>query len=166
MIDAAPVAGGAFRYAGKAPYFQGVAAREPTFAAYIEALERGCREKGVDFRYGIDAAADPAVLAPFERIVLATGARYRFGLGAVVPRLLDAGWGHSALARRLFDSGRLRDWFYTRARRASGDALAGLARPGQTVIVIGDAARAGKAGDAIADAFRAALLPATGTATP
>ena len=126
----------------------------------IEAMARGRREKGVDFRYGIDAAADPAVLAPFERIVLATGARYRFGPGAVVPRLLDAGWGRSAAARRLFEWGRLSDRFYTRARRASGSALAGLARPGQTVI--GDAADAGKAQDAIADAFRAALLPEGG----
>ena len=166
VIDAAPMAGGAFRYTGKVPYFQGVADREHTFAAYIEAMERGCRERGVEFRYGIDAAADPEVLAPFERIVLATGARYRFGLGAVVPRLLDAGWGRSATARRLFESARLSDWFYTRARRASGSALAGLARPGQTVIVIGDAAHAGKAQNAIADAFRAALLPQTSDGAP
>jgi len=158
VIEAAPVAGGAFRYAGKAPYFQGVVAGEPTFAIYIEALERGCREKGVDFRYGVDVTADPDVLVPFERIVLATGASYRFGLRAVVAHLLDAGWGHSAIARLLFRSERLRDWFYTRARFASGGDLAALARSGQTVIVIGDAARAGKAQDAIADAFRVALL--------
>jgi hypothetical protein len=36
--------------------------------------------------------------------------------------------------------------------------LRSLARPGQKVVVIGDAARAGKSRDAIAGAFEAALL--------
>jgi hypothetical protein len=36
--------------------------------------------------------------------------------------------------------------------------LPDLIRPGQHVIVIGDAARAGKSKDAIASAFKAALL--------
>ena len=52
----------------------------------------------------------------------------------------------------------LRDWFYYRARRGSAERLRWLARPGQTVTVIGDAARPGKSKDAIAGAFEAALL--------
>ena len=83
--------------------------------------------------------------------------RYRHGLGAVVPGLLDAGWGRRGPVKRLFRSPRLRNWFYYSARRATGEGMKRLARSGQTVTVIGDAARAGKSKEAIADAYRAAL---------
>jgi hypothetical protein len=53
---------------------------------------------------------------------------------------------------------RLRDWFYYGARRGSADRLRSLARPGQIVTVIGDAAQAGKSKQAIASAFEVALL--------
>lgn len=152
------VVGGAFRYAGKAPLFQEVEAREESFARYLEQMERACRERRVEFRLGVDAARNPEVLAEFDRVVFATGARYRYGLGGLANRTLDAGWGRSALARRLFASARLRDWFYYRARCSTGEDAARLARPGQKVTVIGDAKRAGKSKEAIADAFRAALL--------
>ena len=42
---------------------------------------------------------------------------------------------------------------------APGDLYRGIARPGQEVMVIGDAAEAGKSWPAIASAFEAALLP-------
>ncbi len=160
VLERAAAAGGAFVYAGKAPRFQEVEASEDSLMTFIAELERACREGGVEFRYGVDLR--PELLAPFERVVFATGARYRFGLGRLAPRLLDAGWGRSALARRLFASKRLRDWFYRRARRGEGATMARRARPGQTVLVIGDARRAGKAREAIADAFQAAL---SGTST-
>ena len=158
--DATP--GGAFRYAGKAPRFQDVEAREAPFEKYIADLERSCAEDGVEFRYGVDVLRQPAALAPFDRIVVATGAKYRYGLGALVPRLLDAGWGRSALARKLFESRAVREWFYYRARRGTAQALHLLAQPAQNVTIIGDARRAGKGKEAIADAFRAALLPGSG----
>jgi len=59
---------------------------------------------------------------------------------------------------RLFTSSATRNWFYYRARRGTAARLRHLARPGQRVIVIGDAARAGKSKEAIAGAFQAALL--------
>jgi dimethylglycine catabolism A len=52
----------------------------------------------------------------------------------------------------------MRNWFYYKARRGSAPRLRHLARPGQRVIVIGDAARAGKSKEAITGAFEAALL--------
>ena len=53
----------------------------------------------------------------------------------------------------------MRDWFYYRARsRHRATVSAGSRCPGQTVIVIGDAAKAGKSKEAIASAFEAALL--------
>jgi hypothetical protein len=92
------------------------------------------------------------VLAPFDGLVIATGAEYRLGLRTFVSWMLDTGMA------RLFASPVLREWFYYKARRGTAPRYAYLARPGQTVTVIGDAARAGKSKQAIASAFEAALL--------
>lgn len=159
--DSAP--GGAFRYAGKAPRFQEVAARETPFRKYIADLERSCKDGGVEFRYGVDVLRQTDALASFDRIVISTGAKYRFGLGALVPRLLDAGWGRTTLARKLFDRAAVREWFYYRARRATAPATGRFGRSGQKLTVIGDARQAGKGKEAIADAFRAALQSGAAT---
>ena len=113
-------------------------------------------EQGVTIRYGADVARAPELLAGFERIVVATGARYRWGMGPAARAMLDLGAGHWPGLRRIFSSPRFRDWFYFRARAATGARFAALARPGQEVVVIGDARRAGKSKDAIASAFDAA----------
>jgi hypothetical protein len=97
------------------------------------------------------------VLAPFDRIVIATGAAYRFGLGPVAAILLDLGAGRWPLFRQILSAPSVRDWFYHRARRPTGASLQALARPGQKVVVIGDAVVAGKSQPAISSAFEAAL---------
>jgi len=150
------VPGGAFRYAGKAPRFQEVETDEGSLNTYIAELERACRQKCVTFKYGIDVLEIPQTLRDFQRVVIATGADYRYGIGPIVQRLLDAGLGKSAIVRRLFSSVRVRNWFYHSARSASGDTRRLPADPGQQVVVIGDAARAGTGQQAIASAFRAA----------
>ena len=159
VFEKAERAGGAFLYAGKAPMFQQVAANEDGLTRYIADLVAACSREGVTFRYGIDVTREPAVLAPFTRIVVATGAAYRFGLGPFVPLLLNLGVGRWPFVRRLLSSTRLREWFYRRARRPTAERFQRLGKRSQTVIVIGDAARPGKAKEAIADAFVAALLP-------
>jgi 2,4-dienoyl-CoA reductase-like NADH-dependent reductase (Old Yellow Enzyme family) len=151
-------AGGAFCYAGKAPLFQEVEANEKSFDRYIADAVAACEMKGVVFRFGADVTALGDALAPFDRIVIATGAVYRFGLGAFAPWALDAGVARWPGVARLLSSTKLRDWFYYRARRATGSDFQGLARPGQTVAVIGDAVRPGKSKQAIASAFETALL--------
>ncbi|MGH3147613.1 MAG: NAD(P)-binding protein, partial [Rubrobacter sp.] len=158
VIERAQGPGGAFHHTGKAPVFGEVEAVESSFEAYVAGLERDCRDKGVEFRYGLDAAEHPEVLVPYDHLVFATGARYRYGLGLLASRLLDSGLGKSKPGRRLFAFQRVRDWLYYGARRGTGQEVRRLARPGQKVTVIGDAARAGKARDAIDGAFRAALL--------
>jgi 2,4-dienoyl-CoA reductase-like NADH-dependent reductase (Old Yellow Enzyme family) len=150
------VPGGAFRYAGKVPKFQEVEADEGSLNTYVAELERACRQKGVTFKYGIDVLKSPQALRDFQRVVIATGADYRYGLGPLVQWLLDAGLGKSAIMRRLFSSVRVRNWFYYSARSATGDTRRAPVNPGQQVVVIGDAARAGKCQQAIASAFRAA----------
>ena len=74
--------GGSFRYAGKAPLYQEVEASEKSFERYIADLAAACEMKGVMFRLATDVNALPGLLSPFDRIVVATGAEYRFGLGA------------------------------------------------------------------------------------
>ncbi|MFG1636455.1 NAD(P)-binding protein [Pseudonocardia alni] len=164
VIDRAERAGGAFRLTGLAPRFNDVAAAEPTFTAYIDELERTCRLGGVRFRYGSEAAGDD--LRGADLVVVATGARYRFGLGAVVPRLLRTRAARSRAAARLFASPRIRDALYYRLRTGRGAELARRlpVDPGSTVLVVGDAARAGKAREAITSAFDAALAPSARSA--
>jgi 2,4-dienoyl-CoA reductase-like NADH-dependent reductase (Old Yellow Enzyme family) len=151
-------AGGAFRLAGKAPLFQEVEADERAFTTYIEELVRACRQKNVTFRFSVDVRTNPDLLAPFDRIVIATGALYRFGLGPVTKFLLNAGLARRPPLRNRFAWPRLRDWFYFGARRGADEDIRRLGRPGQTVLTIGDARKAGKSKEAIASAFSAALL--------
>jgi 2,4-dienoyl-CoA reductase-like NADH-dependent reductase (Old Yellow Enzyme family) len=154
--DAEP--GGALKFAAKAPLFQEVETEPRSFTRYIADLTGACRAKGVQFHFATDAAAAGALLAGFDRIVIATGASYRFGLRAITNWLLDTGLARAPGIARLLKSPSVRDWFYYRARRGSAARFRRLGRPGQDVIVIGDAARAGKSKEAIASAFAAALL--------
>jgi dimethylglycine catabolism A len=158
-------AGGAFRLAAKAPLFQEVATDERSFARYIADLVAACERSGVKLRFGTDVTASPGLLAAFDRIVIATGADYRFGLAPFVNWLLGSGIARAPGIRRLLASPALRDWFYDKARRGSAARFRHLARPGQELVVIGDAARAGKSKEAIASAFEAALLGRGGVAT-
>jgi hypothetical protein len=159
VFERAQRAGGAFRYAGKAPLFQEVVANQESFDRYVQQLETACAAKGVTLRYGVDVVRAPELLAPFDRIVIATGAAYRFGAGGIATFLLDRGAGRWPLMRRIFSASRVREWFYHRARRPTGEGLRALARAGQQVQVIGDARAAGKSREAILSAFEAALRP-------
>jgi threonine dehydrogenase-like Zn-dependent dehydrogenase len=158
IFERADRAGGAFRYAGKAPLFQEVRANPASFERYVREMVAACTQKGVTFRYGADVLRSPDLLAPFDRIVIASGARYRFGLGPLARTLLDLGAAHWPGLRGIFSSPAFRDWFYYKGRQGTGDKFRRLARPGQTVVVIGDAVQAGKSRPAIASAFEAALL--------
>ncbi len=154
-------AGGAFRQAGKAPLFQEVEASEASFQRYIDDLVALCIGHGVTFRFAT-AVTSSEQLGTFERIVIASGARYRFGLGPIATRVVDLGAGRWPGISRVFSTPMLRDWFYYRARRGTSDRLRRLANEKQAVVVIGDAVRAGKSKPAIASAFEAALLGKAG----
>ena len=151
-------AGGAFRLAGKAPLFQEVKANEASFERYVEALVAACRRHGVLFKFGADVSAEPALLEPFDRIVVATGADYRFGLGLLITTALRCGAGRWPGIGRLILKTAVRDWFYYKARQGTAERFLRLARRGQTVVAVGDAATPGKSKTAIASAFEAALL--------
>jgi threonine dehydrogenase-like Zn-dependent dehydrogenase len=158
VFERAERAGGAFRYAGLAPMFQDVEANPASLARYVDDMVAGCRNKRVTFRFDTDIADRPDLLAPFDRIVIATGATYPLGTGPLTMRLLERGAGRWPAVSWLMKSPRVRNWFYYRARHPTGHRFAKLAKPGQTVTVIGDAAQPGKSKEAIASAFEAALL--------
>ncbi|HEV2956039.1 MAG TPA: hypothetical protein VGX95_07960 [Xanthobacteraceae bacterium] len=119
----------------------------------IEALTIDCTDSQ-SFHIGLDH--DERVYA--RAVVIATGARYRFGLGPVAKFLLKTGLARRRPLRALFARPALRDWFYFAARRGADEDIRRLGRPGQTVITIGDARTAGKSKEAIASAFAAALV--------
>jgi len=158
VFEREPRAGGAFRYAGLAPRFQGVVPSEQSFTNYIDNLVAACEKQGVRFRYETDVLRAPALLQPFDRIVIASGAKYRFGLGGVTRLLLDLGMARWPGLRQIFSRDSFRDWFYYRARRGTAESFKALAGSGQKVVVIGDAVAADKSKAAIASAFEAALL--------
>jgi 2,4-dienoyl-CoA reductase-like NADH-dependent reductase (Old Yellow Enzyme family) len=166
VLERADRVGGAFRLTGLAPRFNDVAAAEPTFAAYIDELERDCVRKGVRFRLGTEATA--ADLRGADVVVVATGARYRLGLGGLVVRVLHTPAARGRVADRLFASPRVRNWLYYRFRTGRGAELARQlpVGPATDVVVIGDAARAGKAREAVTSAFEAALQPTGIPAAP
>jgi 2,4-dienoyl-CoA reductase-like NADH-dependent reductase (Old Yellow Enzyme family) len=152
------VAGGALRLAAKAPVFQDVDANEQSFTRYIDNLVAACRGKGAEFQFDTDVLAQPKRLESFERLVIATGADYRFGLGTIVAATLRTGLARLPGIATLLSQHAVRDWFYYIARYPTADRFSALARPGQTVVVIGDALTPGKTKAAVASAFEAALL--------
>src|SRR5947208_5635103 len=126
VFDKAGRPGGSFRFAGLAPMFQDVEANPASLERYIDGMVAACRAKGVTFRLLTDVMEVPEELAPFDRIVIATGASYRFGLGEPAMAMLDIGAGQWFGLSQLLSDRKLRDWFYYRARRATGDRFKGL----------------------------------------
>ena len=110
LFEREAVPGGSFRLAGLAPLFQEVEANPEAFSRTIAALAQACAEKGVALRYSTDVLAAPELLAPFDRIVIAAGADYRFGLGFWARAFLASGsraksrW-HRCSPRRAFATG-------------------------------------------------------------
>jgi hypothetical protein len=150
--------GGSFRFAGLAPKFQEVDANPASLERYIKGMVDACLRKGAMFRLSTDVVNYPDLLARFDRVVIATGASYPYGLGPWAMALLDIGAGGWPGVSQIMSEPKVRDWFYYRARSATADRFRGLARSGQTLTVIGDAAMPGKSKEAIASAFEAALL--------
>jgi len=155
VYEKAPTAGGAFNLAGLAPKFQGVDANHASLARYVAALERRCKDMGVEFVFGCDIEREIKRLDNFDRIVIATGARYRRAL-SILPALLRVGALRVPLFRRLATKSGVRDWLYYQARVPATTRLRAWLQ-GRDVVVIGDAATAGKSDAAIRSAFEAAF---------
>ena len=91
VFERETTAGGALRHAGKAPLFQDVPTKQAAFDRYIESMVAACMHRGVIVLFGVDVIREPEPLAHYDRIVIATGARYPFGLTPLVNLLLHHG---------------------------------------------------------------------------
>lgn len=155
-------AGGAFLLAGEAPLFQGVEARPESLRRYVRELVRRCEELGVQFEFGTDVADDPGRLEPFDTVVVATGAGYRGASGPLLTWALRRGLFRWPLLKPVASNPKLREWFYRRARRATGTTWRSRLRRPERVVTIGDALAPGKSQEAIQSAFEAALAARSG----
>jgi 2,4-dienoyl-CoA reductase-like NADH-dependent reductase (Old Yellow Enzyme family) len=153
--------GGNFLLTGKAPIFNDVEATETSFEAYIANLESECLRLGVAFHLGTTLHAGSVLLREADVVVVAAGARYRGGVGPIVEAVLSSGVMDFGPMKRLFRVQWIRNALYYTVRIGRGRSLVRqlklAGRPRGSVLVIGDAARAGKAREAIASAFEAAL---------
>jgi len=107
--------------------FNDVGANPASFARYVRDMVAAC-SANASLRFGIDVAAEPALLAPFHRIVVAPA-----GLSA---RHRRAGDGPPGARRRTLaghiadhDIAQGGDWFYYRARKPTADDFTWLAKP-------------------------------------
>jgi 2,4-dienoyl-CoA reductase-like NADH-dependent reductase (Old Yellow Enzyme family) len=149
-------AGGAFRWAGYAPRFQNVEAAPGNFSEYIAGILQECAENGVRFVYSWNVIRQSEELRNFNHIVIAAGAAYRGGMTTLVNLFLALGVFRWPLLRRVGENARVRQWFYEKARKASGNAIRHYLPDGVPITIIGDAQRAGKSDVAICDAYGAA----------
>ena len=102
VFEKAQRTGGALRYAGLAPRFQNVEARQDTLDKFVDSMERSCTEKQVQFELGTEITdASELVHRGFDRVVIATGAKYRHGLGPLFRFPLEHGWARFPLCRRV-----------------------------------------------------------------
>src|SRR5262249_60694772 len=116
----------------------------------IAQVVAACAYKGVACKYGVNVAAQTELLAPFDRLVVATGARYRFGLGPAATAALRWGIGRWSGVTPWLSKAAVRDWFYHRARLPTADRITRLTRPAPTVVVVAGTAPARHARDAVA----------------
>jgi 2,4-dienoyl-CoA reductase-like NADH-dependent reductase (Old Yellow Enzyme family) len=159
VLERAARPGGALRYAAMAPRFNNVGASEASLLAYVDELHRACHEEGVTLRLDNDASAEVDGLREADRVIVASGAAYRYGIGPLVRWVLRAGVARRGLAARISSSDQVRDWLYYRARYPTGARIVRrLGLDPSKVTVIGDAAHAGKAADANRQAFEAAYF--------
>jgi dimethylglycine catabolism A len=160
IVERAGAAGGALRLAARARRFETVGAQPAALFAYIEALERDCRAKGAEFRFGLDAEREPAALGGFDRIVIATGAAYPAVSATMIGRLLPSGAAERWPLSALLSKGRARRWLYPGKRSPTGRRIASLLPPDVVVEIVGDARTPAGVRAATKSAITAALEPA------
>lgn len=156
IFEKAMEVGGSFRLAGMAPLFQEVEASVDSLVSHAHAQLRRCIDQGVAVELGIDVLGDPARLAGFDHVVIATGARRGGMTGMLAEALLRSGFARRPPFAWPARWPALRNWFYYRARKPADRSVeARIRAQGLSVETIGDAIRPGKTGAAIASAFAA-----------
>ena len=149
--------GGAWLLAAKAPRFQEVKSNPASFENFCQQLQQTCKMQGVDFQMGIHLQENDPRLSGFDRIVIATGASYRFGFSWLIQLLLHPQMTQSRILQNIFTSEPLKNWFYYKARSSKLPNWIINKKIAPKVQVIGDAKTPGKSDVAIQSAFSLAL---------
>jgi len=149
--------GGAWLLAARAPRFQEVKSNPASFENFCQQLQQTCKMQGVNFQMGVHLQENDARLFGFDRIVIATGASYRFRLGWLVNLLLHPWIAKLPVIESIFTSEALKNWFYYKARSPKLPTWMIDKKIAPKVQVIGDAKTPGKSDSAIQSAFSLAL---------
>jgi 2,4-dienoyl-CoA reductase-like NADH-dependent reductase (Old Yellow Enzyme family) len=149
--------GGAFRIVSDAPLFQNVEPRQESFQDYIASLHAMCLERGVTFIMNKNVELVPSLLEGFDHVVIASGARYRWGIGPIVNAVLKSGAMKKGLLKKIAENKTVRNYFYTRLRVNRRDDIGSLQNGSISIEFIGDAARPSRSEDAIRSAYEAAF---------
>jgi 2,4-dienoyl-CoA reductase-like NADH-dependent reductase (Old Yellow Enzyme family) len=157
IFDQSPEVGGAWLYASKAPRFQEVKTNPAAFHYFLEQLRQTCKIQGVHFQMGIHLEVNDSRLNGFDRIVIATGAKYRFGLSWLMNILLHPTISNAPWIQRIFSSDALKNILYYKARVSQLPTWIIKQKVAPKVHVIGDAKTPGKSDSAIQNAFSLAF---------
>lgn len=148
--------GGAFRFVADAPLFQNVEPRAESFADFIASLHAMCLERGVVFEMQKDALQNPSLLTGFDHVVVAIGARYRWGLGPIMNVALQSGFMRRGPLKRMAENKSVRNYFYTRLRAGRADNIRSIQNGSLSIEIVGDALKPGRSEEAIRSAYEAA----------
>ncbi len=157
IFDQSPEVGGAWLYASKAPRFQEVKTNPAAFHYFLEQLRQTCKIQGVHFQMGIHLEVNDSRLNGFDRIVIATGAKYLFGLSWLMNILLHPTISNAPWMQRIYSSDALKNILYYKARVSQLPTWIIKQKVAPKVHVIGDAKTPGKSDSAIQNAFSLAL---------
>ena len=157
IFDKNSQVGGAWLLAAKAPIFQEVKSNPASFEHFCNQLQQTCQKQGVHFQMGVHLQENDPRLTGFDRIVIATGANYRFGFSWLVKILLHPWIADLPVMHRIFASDALKNWFYYKARAPLVPNWIIEKKMAPKIEIIGDAKVAGKSDSAIQGAFFLAL---------
>jgi hypothetical protein len=117
-VEATGRLGGQLRRAAEAPFFENVAATRQPFERFVAGLTAQLEELGVKVEMGRRLRAQDISAYRPNVVVVATGARYRLGLGPIVAlsRPLWPLLGRSRPSGPLVRA--VKDWLLKRARRS------------------------------------------------
>ena len=157
IFDKNPQVGGAWLLAAKAPRFQEVKSNPASFEYFCGQQLQTCKMQGVHFQMGVHLQENDVRLTGFDRIVIATGANYRFGISWLVKIMLHRWIADLPVMHRIFASEALKNWFYYKARVPLLPRWIIEKKVAPKIEIIGDAKVAGKSDSAIQSAFFLAL---------
>lgn len=103
-----------------------------------------------------DVLEIPSLLSGFDHVVVASGARYRWGTGSIINAALQSGLVKRGFLKRIAENKAVRNYFYTRLRAGRSDDIRSIQNGSLSIELIGDALKPGRSEEAIRSAYEAA----------